>query len=113
MNKNEKIERLRKKLHKAIDTHGTESEKVQKLSEKMDYLVAQQYRHEVEYPENSTIKNNYYKCMEILRVTYKETGYFVTVKKWNEYAYKNGLLSNVSIEYISRMNWRELSKYMK
>lgn len=113
MNKNERVERLREKLYKAIDEEGISSAAVYKISQKIDKLVNEQYSREIAYPENSIIKENYYLCMEIIKRLTKEFGGFPTVKSWNHYAEANNLLSNISIEYISGMNWSKLEKYIK
>ena len=113
MNRNDKLERAREKLHQAIDEYGINSLEVQKISKRLDKLINEQYQHEVEYPEGSDLKENYYKCIDILKETVKDTGHFPTVKEWNKYAYSNRLLSHISIEYISKMNWSKLEKYIR
>ena len=113
MNKSEKLERLREKLHKSIDKHGLNAPETRKISVKLDKLINEQYEHEVEYPVASEIKDSYYKSIEVLKETVKDTGHFPCVSEWNKYAAENGLLSHISIEYIMRMNWSELDKYIR
>lgn len=113
MNKSERLERLREKLHQAINQYGLESEETRKISLKLDKLINEQYKHEAQYPINSIIKENYYECIEVLKETVKDTGRYPIVKEWNRYAFKYGLLSNISIEYISRMNWSKLEKFIR
>lgn len=113
MNVNDKLERLRMKLYKAIDEYGLDAEETKRLSVKLDKLINEQYEHEVEYPVGSDMKESYYKCIQILKDTVKDTGHFPTVKEWDKYAYKNYLLRHISIEYISKMNWCKLEKYIR
>lgn len=112
MNRNDRLEREREKLYKAIDKCGLNSEEVQKISKRIDKLINEQYEHERQYPECNDMKENYYRCIEILKETVKDTGHFPSVKEWNRYAYNNFLLSNISIEYIAKMNWSRLEKYI-
>ena len=113
MNENDKLERLRMKLYRAIDMYGLDAEETQRISEKLDRLIVEQHEHEVEYPIGSDIKEAYYRSIQILKDTTKDTGHFPTVKEWNTYAYKNCLLSHLSIEYICKMNWCKLEKYIR
>lgn len=113
MNRNDKLERAREKLHQAIDEYGINSLEVQKISKRLDKLINEQYQHEVEYPEGSELKENYYKCIDILKYTLLETGEFPSVKDWNKYAKENFLLNHVSIEYISGMNWKKLKEFIR
>lgn len=108
----DRIEREREKLYKAINEYGLNSEEVRKISTRLDKLINKHYEHEVEYPEYNIMKTNYSKCIEILKETLRDTGHFPTVKEWNRYAFKHGLLSSISIEHISKMNWSKLEKYI-
>ncbi len=113
MNKSEKLERAREKLHRAIEEYGVDSAEVRKISIRIDKLINEQYDHEVQYSINSEIKNNYYRCIEVLKYTVKDTGKFPCVKEWNRYAYNNNLLSHISIEYIAKMNWNQIEKMVR
>lgn len=113
MNKNERLERWRLKLNDTVDRQGLRSEQTQKISNKLDRLINEQYEHEVEYPEHAIIKENYYECIVVLKDTLKDVGRFPTTKEWNKYAQKNKFLSHISIEYISKMTWNELEKFIR
>lgn len=47
--------------------------------------------------------NSYEKLMEVTKLHG-----FPKVKDWNFYATANNYLSNKSLEYISKMNWKKL-----
>ena len=113
MNYNDKLERLRMKLYKTIDERGLDAPETQRISERLDRLIIEQYEHEIEYPYGSDIKEAYYRSIQILKDTTKDTGHFPAFKEWNTYAYKNNLLCHLSIEYISKMNWCLLEKYIR
>lgn len=113
MTRNEKIENLREKLYEKIEKFGVNSEEAMKISVKIDKLINEQYENEKQYPECNNIKETYYKCIEILKETLKETGSFPTVKSWDKYAFNNNLLSHISIEHICNMNWSKLEKYIQ
>ncbi len=110
MNENERIERLREKLYKAIDEEGVNSPLAYKISQRIDKLINQQYRNEIEYPYGAIIKEYYYKSYEHLKKLTKEYGVFPKIKEWNKYASEMNLLCHISIEYISGLNWNQLEK---
>lgn len=112
MSPNSKIERFREKLNKALENFKRNSPEVYKMSQKMDKLINHYYETEVQYPTNSMMPTYYYTSYKHLADLIKETGEFPTIKEWDEYAMKNILLSHVSIEYISGMNWHKLRDYM-
>lgn len=113
MNINEKLERLRMKLHRSIDKNGLSAEYTKDLSQKLDKLINEQYEHEVQYPYGAALKELYYESYDELKKITKEYGEFPTIKQWTKYAKEMGLLTCVSIEYISKMNWNELEKHIK
>lgn len=108
MNVNDKLERLRMKLYKAIDEYGLDGEETKKISVKLDKLINEQHSHEVEYPYGAILKEQYYISYIHLKKITKEFGEFPTVKQWSKYAKENILLNSVAIEYISGLNWNNL-----
>lgn len=62
----------------------------------------------VEYPKNSLILECYKKSYAELKKITEVFKKFPSVVEWNYYAKENDLLSHVSIEYISKLNWKYL-----
>lgn len=108
MNYNEKLERLRMKLYKTIDERGLDAPETQRISERLDKLINEQHSHEIEYPYGAELKELYYISYAHLKKITKEYGEFPTIKQWTKYAKEMGLLTSVSIEYISGINWNNL-----
>lgn len=109
---NDRIEREREKLYKAINEYGLDSKEVRRISTRLDKLINKHYEHDVEYPEYSDMKANYQECIAVLKTTLQETGTFPTVKEWNRYAFTHNLLCSISIEHIAKMNWSKLEKHI-
>lgn len=105
-----KIRSLRNKLHKSIDKNGLNSSETRKISDQMDKLIQEYYKSikETEYPEYSEIYLCYKKAYEALKSVTQQLQRFPTVQEWNEFAKNNNYLNNVSLEYISKLNWKYL-----
>ena len=76
----------------------------------MDILIKEYYDSikEVEYPKFSDMYLYYKKSYKELKDVTQQLEKFPTVQEWNKFAKENNYLSNVSIEYISRLNWKYL-----
>lgn len=105
-----KIGSLRKKLHKSIEKTGLNSEETREISDKIDELINEYERSikTVEYPQNSEMMCYYKMSYAELKKITKDFNKFPSVAEWNYYAKENNLLSNVSLEYISSLNWNNL-----
>lgn len=105
-----KIKKLRIKLEKAIDDEGLNSNEVRELSDKMNELI-NEYEESiktVEYPKNNEIFECYKKSYSALKKITADFKRFPSVEEWNQYAKNNDLLSHISLEYISELNWNYL-----
>lgn len=99
---------LRKKLHKAIDKYDINSKEVAAISNKIDKELNKLDQRRRNFREGSEIKEYYDTSIEELKKITQDFGDFPTVSEWNHYAKENNLLSSISIEYISGLNWKEL-----
>ena len=105
-----KIKSLRIKLEKAIEDKGVNSDEVRKISDKIDKLI-NEYEESiktVEYPKENAFFECYKKSYLELRKITEDFKKFPNVEEWNKYAKENNLLSHVSMEYISKLNWKYL-----
>lgn len=105
-----KIRKLRIKLERAVNEKGLNSCEVREISDKMDELINEYERsiETVKYSQYSDMKRYYEKSyMELKKIT-DDFKKFPSVPEWNLYAKNNDLLSNVSMEYISKLNWNYL-----
>lgn len=105
-----KISSLRNKLQSSIEKTGVNSNETREISNKMDILIKEYYDSikEVEYPKFSDMYLYYKKSYKELKDVTQQLEKFPTVQEWNKFAKENNYLSNVSIEYISRLNWKYL-----
>jgi len=112
MKKNEikKIKSLKRKLDKSVQKNGLNSIETKVISEEINILI-NEYYNSVEqqvYSQESEMLiyyNNSYK--ELKKVT-DEMKKFPATQEWNKYAKENNYLSNVSLEYISKLEWNYL-----
>lgn len=101
------ITKIRIKLNRTIEEKGIDSDEVRKLSDKMEEVINKYYSNikTVEFPKYSNMiewyKSSY---TELKKITYNFKK-FPSVQEWNLYAKNNNLLNNVSLEYISKLNW--------
>lgn len=105
-----KIKKLRTKLEKAIGEKGLNSTEVRKFSDEMDELL-NEYEESVkiaDFPKDSEMLECYKISYEKLKKITSDFKKFPTVAEWNQYAKENDLLSNSSLEYISKLNWKYL-----
>ncbi len=105
-----KISSLRKKLHKSIDKSGLDSKETREISNQMDKLIKQYYDSikETEYPDFSDMYLYYKKSYKALKNVTEQLERFPTVQEWTKFAKENNFLSHVSLEYISKLNWKYL-----
>lgn len=105
-----KIKGLKTKLNKSIEKNGLNSNKTITISEEIDKLVKEYYDSikELRYPKKSKMKDFYKKAYEALLEFTEKNNKFPSTSEWNKYAKNNNYLSNVSIEYMSKSNWKYL-----
>lgn len=102
------FEKLRGKLHEAIDVYGLNSEKTKKLSKRYNQLVNGYYQNERQYRDGDFMYKKYTESIIYLRKITKDFMKFPTIKEWNHYAKENNLLNSESLKYISGSNWHNL-----
>ena len=102
------FEKIRNKLHKAIEIHGINSEITKKISNRYDQLVSSYYQNEKQFHKGSFMHMKYLESIEHLRDITTQFMKFPTVQEWNNYAKKNNLLSSESLKYISGNSWHNL-----
>jgi len=109
-NKIKKIRSLRKKLDKSIQKSGLNSNETRKISNEMDILINEYYSsiEQKEYSEESNMIDYYKQSYKALKKITDEMKKFPSVQEWNKYAKENNYLSNVSLEYISKLRWNYL-----
>lgn len=105
-----RIKNLRNKLHKSIKKFGINSDETRKISDELDILINEYYEsiQEVEYPLGCEMKLYYDYSYKLLKSTTQQLEKFPTTKEWNKFAKNNYLLSNTSMQYISKLNWNYL-----
>lgn len=110
-----KIRSFRKKLDNAIKRTGVNSEECRQLSNKIDKLINKYYNEieEVKFPEESSTNRFYKESYLKLKETTKIRNKYPTVVEWNNIAKEKGYLSNISLEYISKLDWNYLEIKVK
>ena len=105
-----KIRKLRVKLEEAITKKGLNSPEVREISNKMDELLNDYEKNTkiVEFPKYSMMPEWYKKSYRDLKKITEDFKKFPSVEEWNMYAKTNNLLCNVSLEYITQLNWNYL-----
>lgn len=103
-----KIEKLRKKLHDAIEKEGINSEEVAKISKELDEVINEFNKKQQVFSNDNDMKSAYDKSIVKLKQITIDFGNFPSVQEWDHFAKDNSLLSSESIKYISRLNWHEL-----
>ena len=106
-NVNREIEKLRKQLHKAIQTVVLNSNETIEISRKINALANKYYKNNRNrkkgkyYQKESLIDGMYNKSYEHLKyITSLEE--FPSIDEWNRYAKENNCLNSQSMQYISR-----------
>ena len=101
------LKTIRKKLDKSIRKYGIYSENSQMISKEFDDLLNIYYKSikEVEVPESSMMIIYYRISYNALKELTQKNKKFPLVKEWNKYAKKNKLMSHISLEYISKLDW--------
>ena len=105
-----RIKSLRNKLHKSIKKHGVSAEETRKISDEMDKLINEYYDNiqEIEYPADSEMRVYYEQSYKKLKLVTQQLERFPSVQEWNKFAKENVLLSSMSLQYISKLNWNYL-----
>lgn len=104
------IRSCRKKLDAMVKKTGLNSVETRKVSDKMDNLVNKYYKSlkETEYPEYSEMYVYFIKSYKALKDITIQLQRFPSVQEWNTFAKQNNYLSHISLEYISKLNWKYL-----
>ncbi len=110
---NYRFEKLRCKLHTAINKYGINSKETREISKKFDGLVNSYYEKERQYPENSLMRIKYLESLNILRKITRDFSKFPSTDEWNKYAGEKGLLCTESLKYITGINWHQLRNRIK
>ena len=105
-----KIRSLRNKLHKSIKKNGLDSDETRKISDEMDKLINEYYDNiqQIEYPTDSEMKVYYEQSYKQLKIVTQQLERFPFTQEWNKFAKENCLLSSMSMQYISKLNWNYL-----
>ncbi len=105
-----KIRSLRNKLHKSIKKNGLDSDETRKISDEMDKLINEYYDNiqRISYPSDSEMKIYYEYSYKQLKIVTQQLERFPSVQEWNKFAKENVLLSSMSMQYISKLNWNYL-----
>lgn len=105
-----RIKSLRNKLHKSIKKYGVNAEETRKMSDEMDKLINEYYDNiqQIEYPTDSEMKVYYEQSYKQLKIVTQQLERFPSTQEWNKFAKENCLLSSMSMQYISKLNWNYL-----
>lgn len=105
-----RIKSLRNKLHKSIKKNGLDSDKTRKISDEIDVLINEYYNNiqQIKYPAGSEMKIYYEYSYKQLKIVTQQLERFPSVQEWNKFAKENVLLSSMSMQYISKLNWNYL-----
>lgn len=105
-----KIRSLRNKLHKSIKKNGLDSDETRKISDEMDKLINEYYDNiqRISYPADSEMKVYYEQSYKQLKIVTQQLERFPYTQEWNKFAKENCLLSSMSMQYISKLNWNYL-----
>jgi hypothetical protein len=105
-----RIKSLRNKLHKSIKKYGVNAEETRKISDEMDKLINEYYDNiqQIEYPTDSEMKVYYEQSYKQLKIVTQQLERFPFTQEWNKFAKENCLLSSMSMQYISKLNWNYL-----
>ena len=105
-----KIRSLRNKLHKSIKKNGLDSDETRKISDEIDVLINKYYNNiqQIKYPAGSEMKIYYEYSYKQLKIVTQQLERFPSVQEWNKFAKENVLLSSMSMQYISKLNWNYL-----
>lgn len=105
-----RIKSLRNKLHKSIKKYGVNADETRKISDEMDKLINEYYDNiqRISYPTDSEMKVYYEQSYKQLKIVTQQLESFPSVQEWNKFAKENCLLSSMSMQYISKLNWNYL-----
>lgn len=105
-----KIRSLRNKLHKSIKKNGLDSDETRKISDEMDKLINEYYDNiqRISYPTDSEMRLYYEQSYRAMKTTTQQLERFPSTQEWNKFAKENCLLSSMSMQYISKLNWNYL-----
>jgi len=104
------IRSCRKKLNSAVKRTGLNSIETRKISDKMNELINEYYSsiETVKFPSSSYMNDFYKTSYESLKKITEEFNKFPSIVEWNKYAKENNLLSSITMEYITTLDWNYL-----
>lgn len=104
------IRKMQKKLNNSIVKYGLNSNKTKEISLKIDELINKYYSsiEIVQFPVWSNSGYHYKLAYDILKNVTLMNNKFPTIEEWNQIAKERVLLSAVSMQYISNLNWNYL-----
>lgn len=105
-----KIKSLRNKLNRSVIYYGLYSQDTRRMSLKINKLINEYYKtvEQVRFPKYSNMPYLYDISYKALKIVTQQMNKFPTVQEWNAFAKENHYLSNVSLEYISNLDWNYL-----
>lgn len=108
------IKKWEKKLDKAVHK-GIDNKKTVEISEKVNDLINRFYETTwlKNYKKGSIVGEFYEKSYEALLEYTKIYGYFPTEVDWNVFAKSNCYMNNISLEYVSSLDWKTLEIRIK
>lgn len=76
----------------------------------MDKLINEYYNNiqRISYSADSEMKLYYEYSYKQLKIVTQQLERFPSVQEWNKFAKENVLLSSMSMQYISKLNWNYL-----
>ena len=89
------FEKLRGKLHEAIDVYGLDSEKTNKISRRYNELVNDYYQNERQYHEDNLMYIKYLESIQCLRKITKDFMKFPTTNEWNHFGFQEAYISEI------------------
>ena len=92
----------------AIKKKGIHDEETTNLSEEMNLLVNEYEREHSRIRFDSNMEIFYKISYKALKEKTKNENKFPGVTEWDKFAMANNYLSHVSLEYISKLNWKYL-----
>lgn len=106
---NEQIEKLRRKLYEELEKNGFNSERVIKISKRLDKLIQNYYieKNIKELNGNDEFYKEYNLAIDKLKKITIKNGKFPTQKEWNKVA-SNKYLDSKTIMLINGMTWAKV-----
>lgn len=109
------IREKKKELNETIMKFGVNSKETVNISKEVEELINEYYKESRirEFPEESSIPKYFHESYKALKTYTLENGVFPSIVEWNKYANRFGYLTNISLEYITMMDWEEIRRKIK